>query len=1209
MGSNHRKRELFTPASAHREGDPRDTELTWLAHPDDDDEEDDEDEEFVFGIHRILQRPDLTRTQARRAREKATFISLAKSVRFMGLLMAIVTILSIFLILGSAGSGPLSEELATGTWVDYGVMLGVILFGAVAVFGVLYGLTKWSMLTKVFILIVPSYVALVLLGFLTAHENITLGTILIAIMGGVGVTVVDFMALYKWVLSPSEEDQKESARRAEYLNQIPTPVMAVDTSFNVQFINSAGASLVGYSPEECIGISCSDLYNTEFCRTSRCPAARALQNNGAITDDAMAGLSSGNLPLRCTGAPIRGQDGDIIGALEFMLDISSETQAMSGIMNLVQQASEGHLDARASTEGYEGSFLTIAQGVNATLDAIIDPLTVTAEYIDRIAAGDIPEKITQDYQGNFKEIKDNLNQCIDSINGLVKESQVLTDASVKGELEVRGDTSHFSGEYANIVAGINRTVDTLVGHINSIPSPAMIIDRDFTIRFMNQAGGDMTGISQTSLIGKKCYDIIKTSHCHTSSCACNKAMNSGRPETGETSAQPGDHELSITYTGVPLRDQTGNIVGIFEIITDQTQIKKAMEDAQRKADYLNSVPSPVTVINRDFEIQFINEQGAKVLGRTAESCIGQKCYSLFDMPHCNTSECRVRQAIERDGVFTGETIAHGMKDLPIQYTGAPLKDVQGRIIGALEYVTDIKELKDQQAYLERSMADINGVMQELAIGSLDIDLQKEREDEIGQVVDAIQELVKATQGMADIAGRLSDGNLNVDAKPRSNQDVLGIAFANMVDYMRDIAREADLIANGDLTSDIQAKSDQDVLGNSFITMQSNLREIMGKLKDSADQLGVASQQLTVTAEQAGEATEQIASISNEIAKSASQQAKGLQDTTESMTHLANDIDRIAEGSTMQSRGINKTSDIVAGVRGSAVKMATNAQNVAQNAERSAQHARNGADIAQQTMEGMSRIKSSVDTVSMKIAQLGDRSTEIGKIISVIDDIAAQTNLLALNAAIEAARAGEQGRGFAVVSDEVRKLAERTASATKEIASLIDGVQRGVDESIIAMEEGSSEVEVGYRLTNNMSTSLEQILSAANDVNDQISDIAAGIQEMTAAADNMVEAVGIVGDIVDSNADAAQQMSANSVEVGNSVESVSAVAQEYSASTQEVSASADEMSAQIQQVVASSDELSKVAQDLMDMVGKFYVETHIQNENVKIKGPLSRTSVR
>ena len=1103
------------------------------------------------------------------------------------LLFVILTTAIVFIVVG-AGSGPLSSTLGSGTTTDYLFVIGMIGGGSIVLTALLYAFVGWSLLTKMWLVILPACVVLVLTGFVMAQEAMSTGVVIGSFVGAIGSMALAFMVLNKILLSPFQKAQQEAAERAEYLNQVPTPILAMDTNLIVRFINAAGAGMIGRAQEDCVGLPCSNLCNTTLCRTSKCLASKAIMQNAAFTYDTVARTHSGSLPLRCTGAPIRDQDGGIIGALEFMQNISSETQAMRGIMNLVQQASEGHLDARANTDGYEGNFLSIAQGVNATLDAIIDPLVVTAEYIDRISKGDIPEKLTQDYQGNFKEIKDNLNQCIDSINGLVKESQVLTDAAVEGELEIRGDTSHFSGEYANIVSGINRTVDTLVGHINSIPSPAMIIDRDFTIRFMNQAGGDMTGISQTSLIGKKCYDVIKTSHCHTSSCACNKAMNSGKPETGETMAQPGDHELSITYTGVPLRDQTGNIVGVFEIITDQTQIKRTMEDAQRKVDYLNSIPSPVTVINKDFEIQFINEQGAKALGRSTASCIGQKCFSLFDMPHCNTSECRSKQAIVRDGIFTSETISHGMKDLPVQYIGVPLKDAQGNIVGALEYVTDIKELKDQQSYLERSMANINEAMQELVIGSLDIDLQKEREDEIGQVVDAMQELVKATQGMADIAEKLSDGNINVDAEPRSNRDVLGIAFANMIDYIQDMARQADLIANGDLTSDIQAKSDQDVLGNSFITMQSNLREIIGKLKASSDRLGAASQQLSVTAEQTGEAIEQIACISTQIAKSATEQARGLQDTGESMNELAEVIERITNGSAEQDSGIRDTSEIVSSVRESAMRMASNAQNVAQSANQSAEQARQGAEIAQMTMDGMTRIKSSVDIVSEKVSQLGERSTEIGKIVNVIDDIAAQTNLLALNAAIEAARAGEQGRGFAVVSDEVRKLAERTASATKEISELIEGVQGSVGESISAMGEGATEVESGFKLASDIGNALTHINKATDSVNVQVNDIVADIQQMTAAADNMVRSVKLVSDSVEHNSTAAQQMSANSSQVGVAVESVAAIAQEHSASTQEVSASAQEVSAQIQQVVASSEELSNVAQDLMEMVTTFNV---------------------
>ena len=113
-----------------------------------------------------------------------------------------------------------------------------------------------------------------------------------------------------------------------------------------------------------------------------------------------------------------------------------------------------------------------------------------------------------------------------------------------------------------------------------------------------------------------------------------------------------------------------------------------------------------------------------------------------------------------------------------------------------------------------------------------------------------------------------------------------------------------------------------------------------------------------------------------------------------------------------------------------------------------------------TLEGMQRIRSSVQATARKIKSLGDRSLEISEIINVINDITEQTNLLALNAAIEAARAGDAGRGFAVVADEVRKLAEHSRSATKDIAALIKAIQAETNEAVVVMEEGTKEVEVG-----------------------------------------------------------------------------------------------------------------------------------------------------
>ena len=256
---------------------------------------------------------------------------------------------------------------------------------------------------------------------------------------------------------------------------------------------------------------------------------------------------------------------------------------------LSQAAVEGRLATRADASKHQGDFQKIVEGVNNTLDAVIGPLNVAAEYVDRISKGDIPPKITDSYNGDFNEIKNNLNGCIDAVNGLVADAGMLVKAAVEGKLTTRADASKHQGDFRKIVEGVNNTISRLVGLLDSMPAPAMIIDNDFTIQYMNELGAKVGGKTSAQLLGSKCYDHFKTSDCKTDRCACGQAIRNGQNAASETDAHPAAGvDLDIAYSGTPLRDEAGKVIGAFEVVSDQTAIKKAARLAQKVADYQNA---------------------------------------------------------------------------------------------------------------------------------------------------------------------------------------------------------------------------------------------------------------------------------------------------------------------------------------------------------------------------------------------------------------------------------------------------------------------------------------------------------------------------------------------------------------------------------------------------------------------------------------------
>ena len=173
---------------------------------------------------------------------------------------------------------------------------------------------------------------------------------------------------------------------------------------------------------------------------------------------------------------------------------------------LAKAAVEGKLATRGNAEKFNGSYRDIVQGVNDTLDAVIGPLNVAAEYVDRISKGDTPQRITDEYKGDFNEIKNNLNQCIDAVNMLVADAGMLAKAAVEGKLATRADASKHGGDFQKIVSGVNETLDAVIGPLNVA---AEYVDRiakgDIPAKISDSYNGDFNEIKNNL---NQCIDAV-----------------------------------------------------------------------------------------------------------------------------------------------------------------------------------------------------------------------------------------------------------------------------------------------------------------------------------------------------------------------------------------------------------------------------------------------------------------------------------------------------------------------------------------------------------------------------------------------------------------------------------------------------------------------------------------------------------------------------
>jgi methyl-accepting chemotaxis protein len=200
-----------------------------------------------------------------------------------------------------------------------------------------------------------------------------------------------------------------------YLDRIPTPVMAVDQNLKVRFMNASGAQMLGRSPKNCVGQKCFDLFKTSHCNTEECRLMRAMREDGIYTGDTVANIPSGLLSIRYTGAPLKGADGRISGALAYVTNIAMEVEITQELQRLSKAAAEGQLSVRANVTGFDGNYRSILEGVNQMVDAFVRPVDEAATVLDQVARQNLTARMSGDCKGDFAKIKTALNSALQNL--------------------------------------------------------------------------------------------------------------------------------------------------------------------------------------------------------------------------------------------------------------------------------------------------------------------------------------------------------------------------------------------------------------------------------------------------------------------------------------------------------------------------------------------------------------------------------------------------------------------------------------------------------------------------------------------------------------------------------------------------------------------------------------------------------------------------